>query len=190
MGETKVGNSVRVLGIGGSTRAGSNSLKALRAVLSLAEEAGCEISLADIHTLELPLYNSDMALANYPRTTHWLLEEARNANAIVLCSPNYHGTLSGAVKNALDILDYLGSDNPPYFTGKPVGLVGLGGGAANVLNSLFHASRALNGFTVPNWVGLPHDAVDPESGKFRDAGNEKRAKAMVDQLVDMAKRMK
>ena len=181
---------IRILGIGGSTRESSNSLKALEAVLKLAEEAGCETSLASIYHMALPMYNPDIPVEQYPETTQWLLAEAHKADAIVLCSPNYHGTISGAVKNALDMIEFLDSSQPPYFTGKPIGLMWLGGGGANVLNSLFHASRALNGLTVPTWLGLPHDAVDPATGKFRSASDQKRAQEMVDQLVSIAKKLK
>ena len=70
----------------------------------------------------------------------------RAADSFVLCSPTYHGTITGAVKNALDALNFLderpGDTRRPDLGGRPMALMALGdGGAANVLTSLYHASR-------------------------------------------------
>jgi len=102
----------RLLVIGGSTRAGSLSLRALQAALRLAEEAGARTVLADVRALDVPLYNADRRLEDYPPTLAWLLREARAADAYILCSPTYHGTVAGAVKNVLDALNFLASDTP------------------------------------------------------------------------------
>ena len=121
---------VHILGIGGSTRAQSKSVVALRAALSLAEAAGATTELADLHVLELPLYNSDIAWEDLHHSVHWLIAAVRRADSLIICSPTYHGTLSGAVKNALDLLDLMavGSDGLPARSLKNmvVGLIAAG----------------------------------------------------------------
>jgi NAD(P)H-dependent FMN reductase len=180
---------IRLLGIGGSTRQGSKSLILLRAALQLAEAEEATIELADVRSLALPVYDEDRPLADYPATLPALLAAARQADAYVLCSPTYHGTVSGAVKNALDTLNFLGNGEPRYFGGKPVALMALGGGgAANVLTSLQHATRGLNGVVIPTVVIAGSHAVS--DGAVTDEIVKGRLRWMVDELLELARRLR
>jgi len=180
---------MRVLGIGGSTRQGSKSLVLLESALRDVAEAGAETTLADVRALDLPIYDNDRPLDDYPPSLHQLLAAARAADAFILCSPTYHGTVSGAVKNALDSLNFLYDDAPPYFGGKPVALLALGGGgAANVLNSLHHATRALNGLTIPTTVIA--SGSDIREGEVADDAVRRRLRGMTEELLDLAVRLR
>jgi FMN reductase len=180
---------LRVLGIGGSTRRVSKSRVLLKSALHLAENAGAEVTQADVRTLDLPIYDHDRPLHDYPSSLHELLAAARAADAYILCSPTYHGTVSGAVKNTLDALSFLEVDDPPYFAGKPVALMALGGGgAANVLNSLLHATRALNGLTVPTTVIASSRAI--RDGEIIDEAVRPRLLRMVHELLDLTVRLR
>lgn len=179
--------SVRLLGIGGSTRRASMSLVALSAALRVAEEQGAVTSLAAVRDLNLPLWNSDLTQADYPPALGWLLDEVRAADGLVLCSPTYHGTISGGMKNALDVLDFLGSDDPPYLNGKPVALLGYGGASAmNVINSLYHAVRALSGLVVPTVAILSRDQLDEERAAIRDPAAYRRVHGMIGEVIEIA----
>jgi FMN reductase len=180
-------NSPRLLGIGGSTRRSSMSLVALKAALRVGDEQGATTSLAAVRDLNLPLWNSDLTFDDYPPSLGWLLEEVRAADGMVLCSPTYHGTISGAMKNALDVLDFLGSDQPPYLNGKPVALVGYGGGSAmNVINSLYHTVRAIGGLVVPTVVVLSRDQLDPETAAIVDPAVHQRVGGMIGEVLELA----
>ena len=183
------GTPLRVLGIGGSTRRVSKSRVLLAEALRLAEEAGARVTLADVRALALPLYDDDRPLHDYPETLADLLAAARDADAYILCSPTYHGTVSGAVKNVLDALNFLGDDDPPYFGGKPVALMALGGGsAANVLTGLHHATRALNGLTTPTGIVASGSAI--VDGEVSDEGLRRQMRGMVTELLDLAARLR
>ncbi len=176
--------NLRILGIGGSARRGSRSLSALRAALGVAEASGAQTVLADVRDLDLPVYDSDKALEEYPHTLRRLLDEVRAADAYILCSPTYHGTIAGGVKNVLDALNFLAADTPPYFGGKVVGLRALGGeSATHVIDALHHATRALNGLSTPTVVTVPGSALDPESGALHDPVTRERLQTMVDQMI-------
>ncbi len=182
---------VRLLGIGGSLRERSTSLLALKAALRYAEEAGASTVLADVRAIDLPVYRPDVPPEAYPPTLPWLLGQVRAADALILCSPTYHGTVSGAIKNVLDALDPLGADDPPYLGGKVVGLMALGGGSASqVLDALHHAVRALNGLTVPIVVAVPADALDLETGEVGDEATWRRLGLMVRQVIELARRLR
>ena len=180
---------LRVLGIGGSTRRESKSLILLRCALRASEEAGAAVTLSDVRTLDLPIYDGDRPLESYPASLHELLALVRAADAFIFCSPTYHGTVSGAVKNVLDTLAYLHADDSPYLAGKPVALMALGGAsAANVLNSLHHATRALNGLTIPTTV-IAHGSAIRE-GEISDEAVRRRLYQMVHELLDLAVRLR
>jgi FMN reductase len=187
--ESVDGQPVRVLGIGGSTRRDSKSLVLVQSALHLAAEVGAVVTLADVRALDLPIYDHDRPLQDYPSSLHNLLTAARDADAYILCSPTYHGTVSGAVKNALDALNFLEDQDPPYFAGKPVALMALGGGgAANVLNSLHHATRALNGLAIPTTVIAHSGAI--RDGEISDDGVRRRVFRTVHELLDLAVRLR
>ncbi len=180
---------IRVLGIGGSTRQGSKSLVLLKSALREIEAAGAAVTLADVRALDLPIYDDDRPLEEYPPSLHRLLASARAADAFVFCSPTYHGTVSGAVKNALDALNFLFDDDPRYLGGKPVALLALGGGgAANVLNSLHHATRALNGLTIPTTVIASGGAI--HEGEVTDESVRRRLHTMAHELLDLTVRLR
>jgi FMN reductase len=179
---------VRILGIGGSTRHGSMSLLALNVALRLAEEQGAYTSLAAVRDLDLPLYNGERHLSEYPPTLHWLLDEVRAADGFVICSPTYHGTVSGAVKNALDSLEFLANDQPRYLGGKAVALLGYGGASAmNTINALYHTVRALSAHVVPTVAILSRDQLDAERVEIREAGARQRATMMMREVMDLGR---
>lgn len=190
-GTNGVGPPLRLLGIGGSTRPGSLTLAALAAALGLAAAAGTQTRLVDVRALGLPLYEEGRALGDYPASLVDLLGEARRADAFLLCTPTYLGTMAGGMKNALDALSFLAGDDPPYLGGKPVGLLALGGAnAADALTALAHAARSLNGLVVPTAVAVPPRSLDRERGGFADEAVERRVGRMVGEVVDLGRRLR
>ena len=184
MGLTGARRPLRVLGIGGSMRLGSKSLGALESALALAREAGAETTLASVRDLALPVYDPTIGLDGQPESLRWLVDQVRAADAYVLASPTYHGTVSGAVKNVLDALNVLARDTPRYLGGKPVGLVALGGPSAmNTLNALGHATRGMNGLTTTTVVTVPASAVDEDTGTLTDDAVRDRLTLMIDDLL-------
>jgi FMN reductase len=158
------------------------------AALRLAAEIGAETTLADVRALDLPLFDEDRPLAAYPASLAWLLAEARAADAVLLCTPTYLGTVAGAMKNALDALSLLADDRPPYLGGKPVGVMAFGGAnAANGLTALEQAARSLNGLVVPTAVAVPGRAIDGATGAVVDEAVGRRLGRMVGELVDLGR---
>ncbi|HZP33159.1 MAG TPA: NADPH-dependent FMN reductase [Candidatus Acidoferrales bacterium] len=89
-----------VLGVSGSLREKSRTALALRLLLNVAEAHGAETRMLDLRTIELPLYRPDRpggsaAELRLGEDMHW-------ADAVVLASPDYHGSMSGTMKNFLD----------------------------------------------------------------------------------------
>ena len=148
---------LRVVGIGGTLRGGSSSLGALRRALREAEEAGGETELLDLRELNLPMYEPGRRLDAYGPEVRTLVEAVRAADALILSTAAYHGTLAGVTKNALDFTQFLARDERPYLDGRVVGLISTSGGeraAANTTDAMVHVVHALRGIVAPSMVTI------------------------------------
>ncbi len=182
---------VRIVGIGVSTRMGSKSLIMLKTALGMADDAGAVAILADVRELDLPLYDDDKPLDTYPESLARLIEVCREADAFIFSSPTYHGTVTGAVKNVLDCLNFLWDEDAPYLKGKPVGLMAMGGpGSMNTINALHHSARGLNGISVPIVATIPGSGVDEANEEVTDKNGLTRMRATVSELIDLASRLR
>ena len=89
--------SHRLLGLSGSLRAASENTKLVHAAARAFDAA--EFTLGDIN---LPLYDGDLEAAGIPAVVQTLAQQIRDADAVVISSPEYNKGISGAMKNALD----------------------------------------------------------------------------------------
>ena len=88
-----------VLGVAGSTRQGSYSTQTLKIVLEDAKKHGAEVRLLELNRIVLPLYNPS---ASASKEVEHTAEAVAWADSFILTSPDYHGSMSGALKNFLD----------------------------------------------------------------------------------------
>lgn len=182
---------IHILGLGGSLRPESNSLIALEEALQIASDQGARTTLISVRELALPVYDPTVPNDQQPAALQTLLDQVRAADAFIFCSPTYHGTVSGAVKNALDALNGLARDQPRYLGSKPAALMALGGGSAmNTVNALAHATRALNGLATTTVVTVPGAAIDVVHRRVADEAIRTRLAAMVREVLDLASRLR
>ena len=168
---------LRIVGIGGTLREGSSSLGALRRALESAEESGAETELLDLRELNLPMYEPGRALDDYEPEVREFVEAVREADALILSTAAYHGTLAGVTKNALDFVQFLSRDERPYLDGRVVGLISTAGGqgAANANRAMVDTVHALRGVVVPLMVTIPGAwRVTDEAGNITDDGHNER----------------
>ena len=145
--------SILIVGIGGSVDPDSQSERALRSVLRAAARQGASTISFTGRALDFAPYHSG---AELPATARDYIEAVRAADAVVISSPGYHGTVSGLVKNALDYLEELRTDARPYLDGRPVGAIAVARGwqaAVGTLATLREVIHALRGWPTP--LGLP-----------------------------------
>ncbi len=140
-----------IVGIGGTTRDGSSSEKALRFALQVCEAAGATTAcFAGEKLVLLPHYapeDPDRA----PEAKE-LIEELRRADGIILASPGYHGGVSGLVKNAIDYTEDMREDDPPYFADRAVGVIAAAYGwqaTVTTVEALRAIAHALRGWPTP-----------------------------------------
>lgn len=187
----EVGRPVRILAIGGTTSERSWSLVPMDLAIDKLRARGCEVTRTTIYDLNLPLFRTDWKLEDYPPTLPTLLDDIRAADGLLICSPTYHGTMSGAIKNVIDCLIFLGWDQPKYLGGKPVALIAFGGMTAmGVLTGLTQCVRGLKGVTVPTHLAVPERAVDHSTVAVTDDRVISRMDDMVEELVSYATRLR
>jgi FMN reductase len=178
-----------IVGLGGSLASRSASLAALRAALHGAEEAGAETRLLDLRELLLPLYNPD-ADEPTPEATE-LIESCYAADGLIWSSPLYQGTISGALKNALDWLHELGRRDPPYLHDKVIGLISAAGGTQGLqaINTMEFAVRALRGWAVPYVVPVASASrVFDSEGRVQDRAIARQLTTLGSEVVRVAER--
>jgi FMN reductase len=127
----------------------SRSRAALQAALEGAASAGAQTQLLDIRRLDLPMYNPEDNEPTGAAAT--LIDSLHEADGLLWSSPMYQGTISGALKNALDWLQLLGDRDPPFLHDKVIGLISTAGGTQGLqaINTMEFAARALRGWAVP-----------------------------------------
>ncbi len=139
-----------IVGIGGTTRTGSSSERALRQALDAAQRLGAETEILAGNALPFEPY--DPARESRSAEAAQLVDMLRRADGILVATPSYHGSLSGLVKNALDHAEDLRTDARPYFEGRAVGCIVLAEGAqamGSTLMALRSIVHALRGWPTP-----------------------------------------
>jgi len=107
---------LKVLGICGSLRKASLNMAALRACNELLP-AGMTLQITSI--ADIPMFNQDVFDAGMPDPVKRLRGEITAADGLLLASPEYNFSVSGALKNAID----WGSRAPnQVFQDKPVAM--------------------------------------------------------------------
>ncbi|GIF05435.1 NADPH-dependent FMN reductase [Actinoplanes siamensis] len=180
-----MGEEVTVLGVGGSMRADSSTELLLRMALREARNQGMRVKLFPLRGHPLPLFDPGM-LADPPPAARLLLKEVRAAQAIVFASPVYHGTVGGAFKNTIDYLQALADDDPPWLSGKAVGLLAVGsmaGAALQAITAMEHITRALRAVAMPTVV-----AVDSSEGAAWGDGGQATIAARLERMCGELRR--
>lgn len=91
---------LNILAVSSSRRPGSSERVALEAMLAAAREHGAQTRLLDLLETDLPMFSSHEPSATEAATA--AAEAVNWADVIVLGTPDYHGSMSGALKNFLD----------------------------------------------------------------------------------------
>ena len=175
---------VRVLAVCGSCDPGSKTMKALRLAAGAASEAGADVEVLDLRDYPVPILFSPHVPAGSEAAVDAVKAKFREADALMIGSPEYHGSYSGALKNLLDLMGF------EEFQGKMVALVGVAGGALGATNALNHlrtVCRQLHSWVLPEQVSVARssDAFDA-GGRPTDAGTAKRLHELGVQLVKFA----
>ena len=160
--------ALRVIGIAGSLRSGSFNRALLRASQELAPDS-LRIHIADL--IDLPMYNADVDAGGTPAAVTALRALIRDADGLLLVTPEYNHGVPGALKNAIDWLSQPLRGN--VLEGKPTAIMGASTGLAGTARA---QSQLRQSFVLTNTpvmlqpevlVGRAQERFDP-SGRLTD----------------------
>src|ERR671930_1671796 len=130
---------MRILGLSGSLRRDSHNTSLLRAA-AMSLPPGVELDLYD-ELDDLPHYNADIDGEPAPEPVARLREAISVADGVLIATPEFNGSIPGALKNALDWASRPFPDNA--LRGKPVAVVGASTGMFGATWAGEHLRRAL-----------------------------------------------
>ncbi|MDQ3258712.1 MAG: NAD(P)H-dependent oxidoreductase, partial [Acidobacteriota bacterium] len=167
---------IKILGVRGSMRVKSYSAIAADAVLEAARGHGAETRLLDLRRARLPMYDPDAVASNHEGVRE-ATEAVNWADAFLLTTPDYHGSVSGALKNFLDFYW-------EEFAGKLFGYVcashekGL-----TAMEQMRTSVRQCYGWSLPYGVSIHGEKDLNASGEIVNAQVERRLLMLARDLV-------
>ena len=175
--------TINVLGVAGSMRQDSYSTLGLRMVLEEAKKYYSESYLLELRDINLPLYDPSGPSSNDPsfNNSNNVLEKITTAlkwaDALVLASPDYHGSMSGTLKN---FLDYFWED----FAGKTFGyIIASHEKGLTVADQMRTAVRQCYGWSMPYNLSINGEKDFDSKGNLVNSALVKRIKMLARDLV-------
>ena len=160
-----------IVGIGGTTRPGSGTERALALACESAVKDDDELRLfGGDYMCSLPFYQGPGWGRDSGRA---MVDAIRECDGLIIASPGYHGTVSGVLKNALDYIEELAGDERAYLHDRPVGLIVTAYGhqaATSAMITLRTIVHSLRGWPTPFGAALRIDGnTFGADGRCRDS---------------------
>jgi chromate reductase len=185
----------RILAFSGSLRKDSYNTKLVNIAAQGAQEAGAQVTCIELRDYPLPLFDEDYeAEHGMPENLLKLKKLFEEHDGLLIASPEYNSSYSGALKNAIDWLTRKATDDEPMlaaFKNKTCSIMACSPGALGGLRGLSPLRVLLSNIGV---IVLPTmQAVGKIGQEIDDNGNcttpktEKKLKAMGAQTVKFVK---
>ena len=178
MGQSADG--IRIVLVNGSLRPGHSTGKALALVVDEFKKHP-RVSVNEIHPAEI---NLPFPGVNSPSAaTQALQAEVRSATAVVLATPEYHGSFSSIMKLVIENLGF-----PSVLAGKPVALLGVAAGSIGAIKSLEHLRGVcshVGAVVLPLAVSVPNvQRVLDAEGHILDPAVEKMVRNVATNVLN------
>ena len=157
--------TLRILGVAGSLRAGSLNRALLRAA---RERAPAGVTIEPFDLADVPLYNGDVEAAGDPPGVAAFKQAIAAADGVLFATPEYNHGVPGVMKNAVDWASRPPREAP--LGGKPVGIIGASPGATGTARGQSQLRQAFE-FTNSYCMPQPELLVFRAHEKFDGDGN-------------------
>lgn len=142
----------KILAFAGSLRDGSLNKKILKSAADGARAAGAEVTVVDLRDFEMPAYDLDEHERNgFPPNAVKFQDLMLEHNGLLICSPEYNGSLPGGMKNIIDWASRKRDAEQKFyaaFAGKVAGIMTASPGSFGGLRCLSHLRDVLTIATV------------------------------------------
>jgi NAD(P)H-dependent FMN reductase len=193
-------NSPRIVVMAGSSRREALSRKVAAACVAPLAVAGADVDLVELADHPAPLYNGDLEVeSGLPEGIVSLQRRLAAADGLLVVNPEYNGSITPLLKNALD---WCSRPNPAdrarsggaVYAGRAAAVVGTSPGALGGMRVLFHV-RDILGYlgmqVIPQQlaIGKAGEAVG-DDGRLRDPAQREALDKLAQALVDTARRLR
>ena len=167
---------MNVLGVASSMRESSYGTRTLRIVLDAVQKYEAKTRLLDLRRVTMPMYNPDSSMPSN-KEIQKVTNDVNWADAFLLVSPDYHGSVSGSMKN---FLDYYWEE----FAGKTFGYIctshekGL-----TVMDQMRTAVRQCYGWSLPYGISVNGEEDFNKVGELVNSVLEKRLRMLARDLI-------
>jgi len=162
---------MKVLAFTGSMRAESINRRLLLVACERLTERGSHVTELQLRDLKLPMFDEDMEGAlkakgePMPEPVVRLQDAMLEADALLIASPEYNGTMSPALKNAIDWCSRRADDQGGLacYRNKIAGIMATSGGGLGGIRGLPDLRRVLSGIgvhVVPQDFACPRAPMD------------------------------
>jgi len=167
---------LKVLGVGSSMREKSYGTKTLKIVLERMEKLEAETHLLDLRKVKMPTFDPNSFMHSGKRLRE-ITDEVNWADVFILTTPDYHGSMSGPMKN---FLDHYWQE----FAGKTFGYIcashekGL-----TVMDQMRTAVRQCYGWSLPYGISVNAEEDFNEAGEIASSLLTKRLRMLARDLI-------
>src|SRR5216684_6926926 len=181
-------STIHIVGFTGSLREKSYNKAALRAAQELLPP-GAELEI--LSAGDLPHYNQDLE-RDEPEAVRTFKEAIRQADAVLIVTPEFNSSIPGVLKNALDWASRPQGDSA--WSGKAAAIMGASLGAIGTARAQYHLRQilvALNLFTL----NQPEVVIADAAHRFDENGNliheptKQLIRELLKNLVDWTRRI-
>lgn len=167
--------ALKVLGVGSSMREGSYGTRALKIVLDRMEKLQAETHLLDLRKVKMPTFNPNSSVQSGKRIRE-VTEVVNWADVFILATPDYHGSMSGPMKNFLDHYwqEFAGKTFGYICTSHEKGLT--------VMDQMRTAVRQCYGWSLPYGISVNGEDFN-EAGEIVNSLLAKRLRILARDLI-------
>ncbi|NJL88439.1 MAG: NAD(P)H-dependent oxidoreductase [Coleofasciculaceae cyanobacterium SM2_1_6] len=169
-----------ILAFAGSTRQDSYNKKLVQIAAQGASQTGADVTYLDLRDLPLPLFDEDLeAQEGIPANAKKLKELMIAHQGFLIASPEYNGSVTAVLKNAIDWASRPQPGEAPLacFSGKVAVLMSASPGALGGLRGLVHLRAVLGNLSMivlpeQRAIGNAYNAFQPD-GSLQDADQQR-----------------
>jgi chromate reductase, NAD(P)H dehydrogenase (quinone) len=171
---------IRIVLINGSVRPGNYTGMASALVVDeLKKDPKVRVEVMNPLELDLPLPGTNP----HAEGTRKLQEAVKKATAVILATPEYHGSLSSVMKLVIENLGF-----PSVLAGKPVALLGVAAGSVGAIKSLEQLrsiASHIGALVLPMPISVPNvQKVFDSSGHVLDPAVEKLIRSLATNVMN------
>ncbi len=180
----------KILAIAGSTREGSYNKILVSQAAKVASQMGAKVTVVDLKDYPMDFYDGDLeAKQGMPLNAKKLRQMMIDSDAIIIATPEYNGSISAVLKNAIDWVSRseTGSYANDAFSGKKFALLSASPGASGGARGLQHLRAIIEGVggkVIAVGVSVPqaHEAFDA-AGQLKNPQLRESLKKEIQQLT-------